>query len=241
MTCINCGHEVVEAYCARCGQRRRHGRFSLGPLLREVADAIFNLDRGLLRTAVDLSRRPGAMVREYLAGRTRPYTNPAKYLILCAALTTFVSLVSGFSETSVEAAIAANPEASENLTQWFDFTQRYFNLMLLLGLPILPFLSRLLFRSVDVTLTEHLIFNTYVYAQQSLFFIVLLPTFLLWGIGTINLLYFVSVAGYYTWACRGFFRLGLFSTLVRATVVMALFMATFSGGMAVAAILVMSN
>jgi len=238
MTCVNCGRPVVEAYCAHCGQRRRQGRFSLGPLVREAADAAFNLDSGLLFTFVDLSRRPGAMARDYVAGRTRPYANPAKYLVICAAVTTFVSIASGFAASPVDAALAASPDAEEDMVHLLEFLQRYFNLILILGLPVLPLLTRLLFRRADFNLTEHLIFNTYVYAQQNLIFVALIPAYLLAGPTAIAILYFVGITVYYVWACRGFFRLGAFSTVVRATLVMVLFSVAFMVGMAVAILLV---
>jgi len=238
MTCVNCGHPVVEAYCARCGQRRRQGRFSLGPLVREAADAAFNLDSGLLRTFVDLSRRPGAMARDYVAGRTRRYANPAKYLVICVAVTTFVSIASGFAAAPVDAAMAASPDAEQGLTHFFEFVLLYFNLILILGLPVLPLLTRLLFRRADFNLTEHLIFNTYVYAQQNLIFVALIPAYLVAGLTALTILYSVGITVYYVWACRGFFRLGAFSTVVRAAMVMVLFSVAFIVGMTAALLLV---
>jgi hypothetical protein len=233
--CANCDHDVVEAYCARCGQRRRAERFSTRTLLRDAADAAFNLDSGLLHTGLALTRRPGAMVREYLAGRTRPYTNPAKYLIICAAMATFASIASGFSDVQVEQVAATRPDVADDIALLLTNVQRYFNLILILGLPTLPLLTRLFFRGSPYNFTEHLVFNSYVYAHQNLLMVAVLPAFFLFrNTMVFGALYMAVTTTYYIWACRGFFGFEILSTIVRGTLTMVLFTAVFVVGVAVA-------
>jgi hypothetical protein len=229
LRCINCGHEPVEKYCGRCGQRQRRSRFSLRPLLRQAADDAFNLDQGLLHTVIALTRRPGPMVREYLSGRTRPYTNPVKYLIICAALATFVSLSLGYVEAQFEATIVAPAETDEITDQLIDWSRRYFNLLVILGVPLLAVFSRLVFRGAPYNFTEHLIFNVYVYAHLNLAFVISLP---IWSLLSGNLwlyaqLYLLLIVVYYVWVCRQFFEVGLASSAWRGTLVMALGYAVF--------------
>lgn len=205
------------------------------PLLRDAADAAFNLDSGLLHTALALTRRPGEMVREYIAGRTRPYTNPAKYLVICAAVATFASIASGFADAQVDQVAAASPDVAEDIAILLTNVQRYFNLILILGLPVLPLLTRLLFRGTPHNFTEHLVFNTYVYAHQNLIMVPILPAFILLRDTIVfGALYMALTTGYYIWACRGFFGFGVLSTVVRASLTMILFTAFFMIGVALA-------
>jgi hypothetical protein len=204
-------------------------------LIRDAADAAFNLDSGLLHTGLALTRRPGGMAREYVAGRTRPYTNPAKYLLICAALATFASIASGFADLQVDQVAAASPEAGEDVAVLLRNVQRYFNLILVLGLPALPLLTRILFRGSPYNFTEHLVFNTYVYAHQNLLIIPVLPAvFLFQNPAVFGGLYMLVTTTYYIWACRGFFAFGVLSTAVRATLTMVLFTVVFMAGVAVA-------
>lgn len=204
-------------------------------LLRDAADAAFNLDSGLLHTALTLTRRPGEMVREYLAGRTRPYTNPAKYLIICAAVATFASIASGFADLQVDQVATASPDAADEVAARLTNVQRYFNLILILGLPALPLLTRLLFRRSPYNLTEHLVFNTYVYAHQNLLMVPVLPAiFLFRNAAVFGVLYVAVTTAYYIWACRGFFGFGVLSTVVRGILTMVLFTVVFMVGVAVA-------
>jgi hypothetical protein len=227
------------AYCAQCGQRRRAERLSIRALLRDAADATFNLDAGLPHTALALTRRPGHMVEEYVAGRTRPYTNPAKYLLICAALATFATIASGFTDSQVAQVAATRPEAADRMAVLLTSLQRYFNLVLILGLPVLPLLTRALFRRSPYNFTEHLVFNTYVYAHQNLLMVALLPAFFLFRNAVVfGALYMIAITTYYIWACRGFFGYGILSTALRASLAMILFTVLFIAGVAAAMVVI---
>jgi hypothetical protein len=109
--------------------------------------------------------------------------------------------------------------------------QRYFNLMLLLAVPVLPLLSRAMFRGARYNLAEHAIFNVYVYAQQNLFFVLLLPLFLIRGdAALLTPAYALVMTAYYVWAAHGFFGYGPWATVLRGGVVMVLFTVVFLAG-----------
>jgi len=56
---------------------------------------MFNTEAGLTHTVVELTARPGLMIREYLAGRTVRYMHPAAYLLVSAGAFAFCSSVFG--------------------------------------------------------------------------------------------------------------------------------------------------
>lgn len=190
-------------------------------LLRQAADNLLNLDQGLLHTMGALSRRPGWMVQEYLRGRTRPFTNPVKYLIIWVALATFVYHFSGLIEAQLDWA-AGDPGATEEIASIpaMDEITRYFNVLLMLGVPFMAVFSRLLFFRAGYNFTEHLIFNVFVYAHQTFLFVLTVPMyFLLDDIGWYLMLWTVLALGYYVWACRQFFEVGWFSAAWRGVMV----------------------
>ncbi len=47
---------------------------------------VFNVDRGLFHTFLNLLRRPGGVAKDYIRGKQRPYVNPLTYIFIGAAL-----------------------------------------------------------------------------------------------------------------------------------------------------------
>ncbi|MCS3641448.1 DUF3667 domain-containing protein [Salinibacter ruber] len=89
-TCANCGRTFVGDYCPACGQRAEPELSIiriLGGFVRELIDT----ERGLWRTFRDLTLHPGTAVRAYLAGARQPFTNPGRYLLVGAIVTTVAS------------------------------------------------------------------------------------------------------------------------------------------------------
>jgi len=82
-TCRRCGAEMDGAYCSRCGQKKAE-RLNVRRTFQKFAHHLTNLDSALWRTLVDLTRRPGTVVRRYVAGDRTGYLNPAKYAFLAA-------------------------------------------------------------------------------------------------------------------------------------------------------------
>ena len=49
-------------------------------VLREIVERFFDVDKGWLRTARDLTLGHGAMIRRYVQGHRKVYANPFAYL-----------------------------------------------------------------------------------------------------------------------------------------------------------------
>ncbi len=89
-TCANCGRTFVGDYCPACGQRAGSELSVIGILggfVRELVDT----ERGLWRAFRDLTLHPGTAMRAYLAGARQPFTNPGRYLLVGAIVTTVAS------------------------------------------------------------------------------------------------------------------------------------------------------
>lgn len=221
--CLSCGEAGARRYCPSCGQRVIAGRFTLRRIAVDALNDVFNLDRGLLFTAVELSRRPGEAVREYVSGRTVRYSSPVKYFLLMAALTTILYLNTGLAEAMSAAwgADAKSADPSLNLTQAraAEFMGRWMNLIMAAGLPFSAAATWLFFRRAGYNLAEHLIFNTYVYAQVCLLFVAFtIPALAGAGVTAIMAAYMVASIAYSAWAGVGFFGGSPVRTALRAVV-----------------------
>ena len=78
--CLHCGQILDGAYCRVCGQSAEVERYSAKAFAREVYHAIRKFD--ITTTAVtvlELLIRPGAFVRDYLAGKRVGFANPVKF------------------------------------------------------------------------------------------------------------------------------------------------------------------
>ena len=92
--CRNCGADLAETYCPRCGQKNLDLERPILVLIGEVLKETFDLDGRAARTVRALLTRPGLLTREFLAGHRRRYTPPVRlYLIVSVAfflITTWV-------------------------------------------------------------------------------------------------------------------------------------------------------
>src|SRR3712207_3102709 len=84
----------------------------------------------------------------------------------------------------------------------------WLNLIMALGVPFQAVFTRLLFRRVGYNFAEHLIFNTYVYAQVCLVFLAVLVPLYAAGVSmsTAMLVYMAATTAFTAWAGVQFFR-----------------------------------
>jgi len=89
--CLNCGHAVTTHFCPECGQENTTYRVSLGRLVGDLFEELFQLESRLWRTLWTLCRRPGLLTREYNAGRRVRYTTPLRLYLLTSVVYFFVA------------------------------------------------------------------------------------------------------------------------------------------------------
>lgn len=213
-------------------------RFTLRGILTHLVTDAFDLNRGLLFTAVALFRRPGEVVREYVSGATVRYTNPVKYLVVCVALVVFASIQLGATgEMAGGFTEGLGPDSEEKARQATELLNRYMNVLMAVAVPFMAAASRLFFRRAGLNYAEHLIFNLYVYAQQSLLFLPFAP---MWGLRTPDLkalpvlAYYLAMLVYYAWAATSFFGGRRVPGVLRALSTQALGMILYAVAMGLA-------
>ena len=240
--CASCGAPLAGPYCAACGQATRP-RVTARSLVRDALQGLTSLEQGFDRTVLDLLKRPGPMVRDYLRGRTRPYTSPLKFAIIAAAVAMVVMHLLDVLDAERYRLIGWDSGAAMNreIGAANELYLRFMNLFLLFMIPVSSFMTWALYRRDRLTFGEHVAFNAYVFGLATLLCTVLMiPLFFALGaeerarVGVAMLWMFASFA-YFLAACGSFFggrlarRLGL--AVLAGSLAGALYFAATMGAM----------
>jgi ribosomal protein L37E len=84
--CLNCGFNVEEHYCSRCGQPNLELKEDFWQFISHSVAHYFHFDNKFFKTLVPLVSKPGKVTLDYLAGKRARYINPISMYI-------FVSIV----------------------------------------------------------------------------------------------------------------------------------------------------
>lgn len=84
--CLNCGTLLTGKYCVGCGQPARLRGFSLWPLLKELAEEIWDVDSKAWRSLMPLMFHPGYLTKTYLEGRRARYVSPLRLYMTVSVL-----------------------------------------------------------------------------------------------------------------------------------------------------------
>jgi hypothetical protein len=178
-TCPSCGAAGQQQFCPECGQRRFEGRHTLRRFVRSLLSRVV-AEEGVAQTAVQLTRRPGRVIRDFLAGKTIRYVNPVGYFLVSAAAFTLIGRVIGGSTGAAESD----------------------RILAILIIPFVAVASRVLQWRGRFNIAEHLILVTYLGSQVLVVLAVLYVGVLLVPSGaerTYALLALVSALSFYVW------------------------------------------
>lgn len=89
-SCLNCGSGLHGPFCSQCGQEHRTGALPVREYVRDLFDDFFEFDSKLLRSLGLLLGRPGALTREFLAGRRVSYLLPSRMYLLVSIVFFFL-------------------------------------------------------------------------------------------------------------------------------------------------------
>ena len=214
--CASCGAPAPGPFCPECGQPERPARLRVRDVAQRLVGDALDLERGILHTAVELFRGPGALLRDYLRGRTVPFTNPVKYFLLALSLVQLAALWSGatadfaagFAGDPADGPGGAAPGALAARTA--ELLDRFFPLLAAPAVPVLAAAQRLLFRRSGLNYAEQLVVALFLAGQQLL---LLLPALLVSGRAksagavAVVLLALAAAMSLHAWAMRQLLRL----------------------------------
>lgn len=173
MNCKNCGFFVSENYCSRCGQKNSVDRIKISSFSSELAEVIFQVNKGFFYTFKSLTNSPGKSIQDYLNGKRQYFFKPIAYLLLLSTLYFLVSkltsqntivanFIEGYALSCSEKAVQLPP-----IIKWFTSNYAYTTLTLL---PFFSFCSYLMFINQQKNYLEHLVINSFVTGQQAIIY-----------------------------------------------------------------------
>ena len=166
----------MDKYCAHCGQRATTRRFGLHTLWDgQFVEEVFQLNRGLGRTLLELLYRPGGLARDYLAGHRKRYFNFITLLLLLVAVD---ALLRSYSPIAVDVmlearfAITIPLDGHVHTNEVKKLLGESYRIVVLFTLPIAAFLQWLILWRLPYNYWEHVVAVTLLAAAQTLLSII---------------------------------------------------------------------
>lgn len=184
--CANCGTSFKGFFCPACGQKADTGRLSLKTMSANLFRVIYDMDSKVWRTIADLTRNPGQVALDYIAGGRVRYINPVKYFITVYAISITLSVVTGELEQNLEFSQyrggiedleeEVREEVEKDIAQVSDMLRNRMDLVTFLMVPITAILMRLHNFRAGKNLAETLTFQCFIWGHFALLSIPLIPT-----------------------------------------------------------------
>ena len=151
--CLNCNEELVGKYCNNCSQPASTHRFSLSHVFKhDFVHGIFHFDKGFFFTIKELFTRPGHSIREYVKGKRVKHFN---YFATVLLLLTIIYFVKKWTK------IESSDLFDTNVKGLLKVQKDYSKITFFLNIPIIAFISFLLFKRSKQNYTENVVLNMY--------------------------------------------------------------------------------
>jgi len=179
MNCKNCNHPLKEnqKYCDNCGAKVIQNRLTPKVLAHQVNQQFLSIDNKLLRTFMDLLKKPELVIGGYINGTRKKYIDVLQYFAISLTLAGFQAflLLTFFKEQLVfsNEIITTMQNAPGNENNPFkdlnfnDFMQ-YQGVIYILTLPfsiVSSWLAYYLVGDRRLNFTEHAVLNIYYNSQ----------------------------------------------------------------------------
>ena len=231
ITCKNCGNEFKGEYCNKCGQRVID-KITWNHIVTGWLSA-FNVERGFAYNMRELTIRPGAAIRKYIGGVTKPFLNPLSYFLLSMAFL-FLLVQLRFQLDLID--FGPHEDSKREVLVYAQIVAYG----LLLVFPLFNSLTiRLAIIEKDTSLLNTIIVSIFFMGQAAfiLIFVRFITTILQALLGFViltKIAILVPIALFlilYVWFVKDYFRIGIFSAILRVIIAiplswLTLFMAT---------------
>jgi len=135
-TCLNCGTELIDNYCHKCGQKATVKRLSWHHLFEEIVHFFTHIEHQFFKTSWLMIIKPWIVQQNYLDGKRKIYQKPISFLLIWITIYLlvfhFVNRFTHFEDLNTSTAISN--EAAVNA-----MINKYRSLFEILILPVTTF------------------------------------------------------------------------------------------------------
>lgn len=188
MLCKNCQLALNDddQYCRSCGGKVIHNRLNLRNLFEHITETFFNYDNKLIRTLIDLIKRPQVVIHDYVSGVRMRYVNPISFFALSltiAGLSIFIMKkfymdAMDFSYFFQNSSIYSE-EFIANMNESTGNSLEYSSLIYSAMVPVFAIISAIIFYDKTYNFTEHVVLYLYSMSILSIFSVLIAQIVLL--------------------------------------------------------------
>lgn len=191
--CKNCNHHFEGMFCNNCGQSADTHRLDYKFLFKNLRKNFLKyFHGGIFYSAMQLFKRPGHTIRDYIEGKRVKHFEPIALLITLATLYGVLYHMFGinlFVDVSNNSS-AAQTSNMNLINNWFSGN---YSLATLLSVPIYAIASFSIFYKQKYNFIEHVYLNTFLGSQRILLHLLIFPLFVIYN-GTLKLKFVMDVS-----------------------------------------------
>ena len=150
--------------CDYCGRRKITSRLTVKGLISQFIDTTFSLDKGFLFTLKWMFLSPKKPIVNFIEGYRRPFTMPAKFLVVTITISVLATF---FYDIETFSVIKISNDEAKDISVFYDYYQRYLNIILFSLIPPISFFTWLLGNKKKFNYAENLIANAYLYGTYN--------------------------------------------------------------------------
>lgn len=241
MNCKNCDTALTadSSYCNICGAKIIRKRLTLKNLFEHISETFFNYDNKLLRTFVDLFKKPEVVIGSYVDGVRMRYVNPISFFGISLTLSGLsIFLIKKFYleyfdfSKIFEAEIHNNPASKQIMENSMNMSFEYGSLLLSAAIPLMAVISLIVFYNKHYNFTEHIIL--YLYSMSAITILsVIVGQIILIAIPDQYITFafglYIFMFLYYLFALKRIFKLTIKQLILKTLLFFVVFMFTYIG------------
>ncbi|MFD2914921.1 DUF3667 domain-containing protein [Psychroserpens luteus] len=182
MNCKNCNTQLPlnSDFCNTCGGKVIRNRLTFKNLFEHISETFFNYDNKLLRTFIDLFKKPEVVIGSYIEGVRKRYVNPVSFFGIILTINGLnVYIISKFYKKYVNASsIVGDLDSAQNeatkkiMALSTDISLEYASLFFSLLIPLAALVSLIVYHNKKYNYTEHVILYLYSMSVYSILSVV---------------------------------------------------------------------
>ena len=177
MDCKNCGVNFEGNFCPNCGQKPNSGRLVLRDSLKDITDQWIGIDNPFFQTMKDLIVRPGKMIKEYIGGKRKSYTQPFRYFIFILAFYLIFRQIMGFNPIEAFSEMLGSqelPNPNTASTKGSNYFSKHINSFMIIFAFTLSGFAKLFNLRKPMYFVEYLTASFFVIGQYIVFSIIVI-------------------------------------------------------------------